>query len=291
MSEGSSTSVGIIGLGDIGAGVAQSCIAAGLTTTVCDIRADALARFEGQATTTTSPSSLASSCDVIVVAVVNDAQVEAVLTGDDGALGSLQAGTVIVVVSTISPPTISAMATRAAEAGGRLIDCGVSGGPSAAKAGELISMVGGDDEAIERARPVLDAMSSLVVTMGGLGSGLIAKLARNVVQYGGWLAAYEGAQIAEAAGVDLAKLAQVIRASDAKIGGASTLLLRPTVAQFGPDDDAGFVAAMAAGAALAKKDLLAALSTAEELHLDLPGVVVTEGHINRVFGVAKVTED
>ena len=288
VSQGEATRAGVIGLGDIGAGVAASCIAAGLPTTVCDLRPDVLDSFADKATTTTSAAELARQSDVIVVAVVNDAQVEAVLTGEGGAFEGIQPDTVIVVVSTISPPTIVAMAETASEVGASLIDCGVSGGPAAAKSGELIAMVGGDSASIEAARDVLDAMSSLVVTMGGLGTGLIAKLARNVVQYGGWLAAYEGAQIAEAAGVELAKLATVIRASDAKIGGAATLLLRPTVAQFGPDDDAGFIAAMAAGAALARKDLLAALATAQDLGLELPGVEVASSSIEHVFGVAEV---
>lgn len=288
VSQGEPTKAGVIGLGDIGAGVAASCIAAGLPTTVCDLRHDVLDSFAERAAITTSAAELARQSDVIVVAVVNDEQVRSVLAGDGGAFEGVQPGTVIVVVSTISPPTIVEMAAAASEVGATLIDCGVSGGPAAAKSGELILMVGGDADSIEGARQVLDAMSSLVVTMGGLGTGLIAKLARNVVQYGGWLAAYEGAQIAEAAGVELAKLATVIRASDAKIGGAATLLLRPTVAQFGPDDDAGFIAAMAAGAALAKKDLLAALATAKDLGLDLPGVKVANESIEHVFGIAEV---
>ena len=166
-----------------------------------------------------------------------------------------------------------------------VVDCGVSGGPSAAATGELISMVGGTEDDIASAGQVLEAMSSLVVRMGDLGTGLLAKLARNVVQYGGWLAAYEGQRIAEAGGIELAKLAQDIRASDAKIGGAATLKFRPTVEPFGPDDHEGLVASMAAGAALATKDLAAALEAATELGLTLPGVEVTARHIDDVFGV------
>ena len=75
--------------------------------------------------------------------------------------------------------------------------------------------------------------------MGPLGAGLAAKLARNLVQYGSWLAAYEGQVLAEAAGIELAKLATVIKASDARIGGASTLMFRTTVAPFTDADDRG----------------------------------------------------
>ena len=252
---------------------------------MCDIRDEALTDFAGRASTTTSPSALAERSNIIVVAVVNDAQVLTVTTGDDGVLGSAAPGTVLVIVSTISPAALAAVAAAAKAADVRVIDCGVSGGPTAAATGELISMVGGAEEDIAEAAVVLEAMSSLVVRMGDLGTGLLAKLARNVVQYGGWLAAYEGQRIAEAGGIELAKLAQVIRASDAKIGGAATLMFRPTVAPFGPDDHEGLVASMAAGAALAAKDLAAALEAAAELGLALPGVEVTASHIDAVFGV------
>ncbi len=285
MADQGSTRVGVIGLGDIGRGVADSCVGAGIALTVCDIRPEALEAFADRASTTTSPAVLAEESDVIVVAVVNDAQVLSVTSGDDGVLGSAAPGTVLVVVSTISPGALASVAEAAASAGVRVVDCGVSGGPAAAAAGELICMVGGSEEDIAAASPALEAMGSLVVRMGELGTGLLAKLARNVVQYGGWLAAYEGQRIAEAGGIELAKLAQVIRASDAKIGGAATLMFRPTVAPFGPDDHEGLVASMAAGAALAAKDLAAALEAATELGLTLPGVEVTATHIDDVFGV------
>ena len=113
--------------------------------------------------------------------------------------------------------------------------------------------------------PCFDAISSLTVTMGPFGTGLAAKLARNLITYGSWLAAYEGQQLAEAAGISLPKLAEVVKASDVHIGGASRLMFRPTVAPFTDADDKGLVAAMQAGASLAHKDLGAALELAESL--------------------------
>jgi len=285
VAEQGSPTVGVIGLGDIGRGVAASCASAGLSLVVCDLREEALAAFTDQAIVTTSPAVLATQSDVVVVAVVNDAQVLSVTTGPDGVLSSATPGSVLVIVSTISPAALARVAEAATAAGVAVVDCGVSGGPAAAASGELISMVGGSEQDIAAAAPVLEAMSSLVVRMGDLGTGLLAKLARNVVQYGGWLAAYEGQRIAEAGGIELGKLAQVIRASDAKIGGAATLMFRPTVTPFGPDDHEGLVASMSAGAALAAKDLAAALEAATELGLVLPGVEVTASHINDVFGV------
>jgi 3-hydroxyisobutyrate dehydrogenase-like beta-hydroxyacid dehydrogenase len=121
--------------------------------------------------------------------------------------------------------------------------------------------------------------------MGPLGAGLRAKLARNIAQYGSWLAAYEAQRLAEAAGIELSRLAEVIRASDKRIGGVSTLMFRSTVAPFSPDDDAGLVNAMRAAAVLAHKDLGAALSLAGELGVELPMARLADLEADAVFGV------
>lgn len=279
------TAVGVIGLGDIGGGAATSIAAAGLTLWVCDVREEATARFAEVGSVAATPAALAAACDVVLVAVVDDAQVRTVVTGPEGVLAGAREGSVIVVASTISPGTIAEVGASARARGVGLIDCGVSGGPSAAATGDLICMVGGDEADIERARPALDAIGSLVVPMGPLGAGLIAKLARNVIQYGSWLAAYEGQRICESAGIELSKLAEVVRASDARIGGPSTLMFRATVAPFGPDDHEGLVAHMRSAAALAHKDLQAAQGTAAELGLDLPGAALTDAYVDAIFGV------
>ena len=97
--------------------------------------------------------------------------------------------------------------------------------------------------------------------------------------------------LAEAAGIELSKLAQVIRASDAKIGGAATLMFRPTVAPFTEDDDPGFVGAMRNGADLAHKDLLAALALGDELGVSLPLAAMTEARADDIFGVGGIEEE
>ncbi len=161
----------------------------------------------------------------------------------------------------------------------------MTGGPGAAATGELVCMVGGDQPTIERAQPVFDAIGSVTLVMGPFGSGMAAKLARNLVQYGSWLAAYEAQVLAEAAGVELAKLASAIRTSDAKIGGASTLMFRPTVAPFTATDDVGLVEAMRQGSALAHKDLAAALELGRSLAVDLPLAAMTEDRCDDMFGL------
>jgi 3-hydroxyisobutyrate dehydrogenase len=279
------TTVGVIGLGDIGKGVADAVLRGGLNLVVCDLRPEATAPFERQAHIAANPAELGARSDVVVVAVVNDHQVLAVLDGDDGALAHSAAGAIVVIVSTVSPGTAEVVAGIAVRRDVDVIDCGVSGGPQASADGNLVAMVGGDAAVIERARPVLDTFTSLVVHMGPLGAGLKAKLARNLVQYGSWLAAYEAQVLAEAAGIELAKLAEVIRASDKFIGGASRLMFRDTVAPLPPDTHPAFADAMGAGAALAHKDLKAAIELGRTLDVDLPLAQMTDDRCDAVFGL------
>jgi 3-hydroxyisobutyrate dehydrogenase-like beta-hydroxyacid dehydrogenase len=278
--------IGVIGLGSLGDGMARSVLAAGLPLVVCDVREEAAERYRDEAEIAESASALARRADVVIVAVVDDAQVHAVLSGGDGALAAGAPDTVFVVVSTISTECVESIGAEASAAGVDVVDCGVSGGPAAAASGELVCMVGGDIDVVERARPALEAIGSLTLTMGPFGSGLAAKLARNLVQYGSWLAAYEGQVLAEAAGIELPKLAEAIRVSDTHIGGASRLMFRTTVAPLTDDDPEIIVSAMRAGSLLAHKDLRAALELARRLDVDLPLAAMAEARCDEVFGVA-----
>jgi 3-hydroxyisobutyrate dehydrogenase len=180
---------------------------------------------------------------------------------------------------------VQAIGAEAAALGVPVLDCGVTGGPAAAASGDLVCMVGGDPAAIERVGPVFGAISSLAVTMGPFGTGLAAKLARNLITYGSWLAAFEGQQLAEAAGISLAQLAEVVKASDVHIGGASRLMFRSTVAPFTEADDQGLVGMMRTAASLAHKDLEAALELAASLDVDLPLATMTEHRADEIFGL------
>jgi 3-hydroxyisobutyrate dehydrogenase-like beta-hydroxyacid dehydrogenase len=285
------TTVGVIGLGDIGLGVANAVARAGLDLGVCDLRTEVTEPFAASSHVAASPALLGERSEVVIVAVVNDRQVLSVLDGPDGALGAMAAGSTVVILSTVSPGTIESVAASASRRDIDVIDCGVSGGPAAAADGDLVGMVGGEPAAIERVRPVLESFTSLVVHMGPVGAGLKAKLARNLVQYGSWLAAYEAQVLAEAAGIELSKLAEVIRASDKFIGGSSRLMFRETVAPLAPDTHPGIVSAMAGGAALAHKDLRAALELGHTLGLELPLAEMTDARCDAVFGLEGRVED
>ncbi len=276
--------VGVIGLGAIGDGVATSLLRGGLPLVVCDVRPEATDKYQEKAEVASSPADLVGRSDVVVVAVVDDQQVHQVLSGPGGGLAAGD-GTTFIIVSTISASCVQAVGAEAAALGVVVLDCGVTGGPAAAATGDLICMVGGDPAVIERLDLVFAAISSLTVTMGPFGAGLAAKLARNLITYGSWLAAYESQLLAEAAGISLAQLAEVVKASDVHIGGASRLMFRSTAAPFTDQDDKGIVDAMRAGASLAHKDIRAALELAESLDLDLPMATMTEQRCDDIFGL------
>jgi 3-hydroxyisobutyrate dehydrogenase-like beta-hydroxyacid dehydrogenase len=278
---------GVVGLGDIGRGVAENIGRAGIGLAVCDVREEATSGFSGRAHIASDPADLAANSDVVLVSVIDDAQVLGVLNGPKGALGTLSPGSTVVVLSTVSPETVLEVEKLASARDVGVLDCGVSGGPLAAAEGALVAMLGGEEAVIDRVRPVLESFCSLVVRMGRLGAGLEAKLARNLVQYASWLAAYEAQCLAEAAGIDLGKLAKVIRASDEKIGGASRLMFRSSVMPFGDGDDQAIVGAMRAAASLAHKDLRAALELGKQLGVNLPLAQMTEERADAVFGLAR----
>jgi 3-hydroxyisobutyrate dehydrogenase len=276
---------GVIGLGDIGRGLADNLMRAGVAVSVCDIREEATAPYRDGARVASTPADLARHSDVVLVAVVNDDQVRGVLQGPDGVFAGADKGTTVVIVSTISTSTVKELHAEGSRHGVTIVDCGVSGGPSAAASGELVCMVGGSAEDVDRVRPVLDVISCLVLHMGPHGAGLSAKLARNLAQYGSWLAAFEAQELAEAAGIDLLKLGQAIKESDKRIGGASTLMFRTTVEPWPVDADAGLVGAMRAASLLAHKDLAAARALGDELGVPLPLAELTEARCDRIFGL------
>jgi 3-hydroxyisobutyrate dehydrogenase len=277
---------GVIGLGDIGRGLADNLVRAGVEMSLYDIRAEATEPYRTDAHVATSPGDLAEHSDVVMVAVINDAQVRSVLQGPDGVFAHARPGTSVVIVSTIATATVTELHAEGSGHGVTIVDCGVSGGPSAAASGELVCMVGGSADDVDRVRPVLNVISCLVLHMGPHGAGLSAKLARNLVQYGSWLAAFEAQQLAEAAGIDLQKLGQAIKESDKRIGGASTLMFRTTAAPWPPDADAGLVGAMRAASLLAHKDLAAALALGDELGVALPLAAMTDARADQIFGLA-----
>jgi 3-hydroxyisobutyrate dehydrogenase len=255
---------GVIGLGQIGGGVAICLARAGMLEAVHDIRPDAADRLEGVPPVAASPAAVAARADVVLIAVVDAAQTRDVLTGPDGVLSEARPGLNIVLLSTIAVADLKEIRALTDKAGVGLVDCGVTGGPAAAHNG-LVCLVGAEDGVLAKVKPVLDGFALSVAHMGGPGAGMAAKLARNVIVYTVWRAGYEGARLAQAAGVDVRKLALAIEESAANVSGPTTWMLRPD-----PAVDDGERAVREGIFGLLDKDLKAALALAATLDVSLP---------------------
>ncbi len=203
--------VGFIGLGIMGAGMARNILQAGFTLTVFNrTAAKCQPLVDAGATAAADARELAGGCDVIVLCLSDTPDVEAVLFGDDGVAAGARSGTVVVDCSTISPIQSQQFARRLKQQGIDMLDAPVSGGSEGAAKGTLSIMVGGEQQAFDRARPVLDAMGKTVTLVGDHGAGQMVKLVNQVLVAVGMLALGEAFIFAQAGGLDLVKTLKAI---------------------------------------------------------------------------------
>lgn len=203
--------VGFIGLGSQGAPMARRIVEAGFGTTLWARRPATLLPFEDTpAKRAGSPAELASVSDLVCVCVVDDADVEEVLTGGSGVLSGLRRGGVVAVHSTVHPDTCRRLADVARTHGVTLIDAPVSGGGPAAAEGKLVVMAGGEQGTVAYCRPVFETYGDPVVHMGPLGAGQVAKLLNNVLFTAHLATAASTLALGRDLAVDPAALARVI---------------------------------------------------------------------------------
>ena len=208
----STPNVGLIGLGAMGAGMAQSLRRAGYTPHVFDIRAEVAQAFAAEGgTACASPAELGTACDVVVSVVVNAAQTESVLFGDLGCAATLKAGSVFVMCSTVDPNWSMALEARLAEKGILYIDAPISGGAAKAASGQMTMMTSGTPEAYARAEPMLHAMAARVYKLGDkAGAGSKVKIINQLLAGVHIAAAAEAMALGLREGVDPAALYDVI---------------------------------------------------------------------------------
>jgi len=202
--------LGFIGLGAMGAPMARNLAAAGFELAVFDVdeqRTHAAAEGFG-ARAAGSAVDAASGADALVVMVTNAAQAQAALLGDDGAAAALPGEAAVVLMSTVGPEAVAALAAE----GHPLLDAPVSGGVARAESGELLVMAGGPSELFERLRPVLDAVGATVVHCGERpGDGQAVKLVNQLLCGVHIAAAAEALAYARALGLDPAAVHDTIR--------------------------------------------------------------------------------
>ena len=164
---GKGSPVGLIGLGAMGRGVASNLLAKGFNVVGRDVNPEALTWLLAKGgSVATGAADLASACDVIVSFVVNDAQTEDVLFGQDGLAAVLRPGSVFIACSTMSPKYVRELGVRLAAKQIHLVDAPVTGGKVGAQKGSLTVMVGGAPEVVERVRPVLGTFGARIFVLG-----------------------------------------------------------------------------------------------------------------------------
>lgn len=204
------TRVAYIGLGRMGYAMARRLLAAGHQVTVCDVDADAVARLTAEgADAGEGPAQVAAEAEVTITCLPTPAIVEEVILGSGGALAGAPAGSTVIDMSTSSP----ALARRLAQAGRaqevNVLDAPVSGGPRGATDGTLAVMVGGDEPAFERVRPLLEVLGGVVRRMGPAGSGQATKLTNNLLAGAHMVALTEAVALAEREHLDPAAVYEV----------------------------------------------------------------------------------
>ena len=205
--------VGFIGLGLMGKPMALNLLKAGFSLAVHSrSRGPVDALVAAGAAAASCPADVARAARVVITMVPDSPDVEKVLAGPSGVFEGVQPGSVLIDMSTISPVVTRRLAAQAAERGATLLDAPVSGGEIGAISGTLSIMVGGDPQALERVRPILNAMGNpeKVVHIGPSGAGQICKVC-NQMAIGGALAVVgEAFALARKAGVDPAKVREAL---------------------------------------------------------------------------------
>jgi 3-hydroxyisobutyrate dehydrogenase len=203
--------VGFIGLGSQGGPMARRIVEGGFETTLWARREASLEPYADTAAKTAgSPAELAAASDLVCLCVVGDDDVREVLEGESGVLAGLAPGGIVAIHSTVHPDTCTDIAKVAAKHGVSVIDAAVSGGAPAVEEGTLLVMAGGDEEIVDRCRPVFATYADPIVHLGPLGSGQVTKILNNVLFTANLGSAVTTLELGESLGIPRDKLCEVL---------------------------------------------------------------------------------
>jgi L-threonate 2-dehydrogenase len=258
----SQQSVGVIGIGAMGWGIASSLARAGYPVTVRDIdpAKEVAARQAGMSVSGTA-ASLAQACQTVFVVVVDSSQIEQVFMGADGLLGGLGRGHRVLICSTIAPEEMVHWGNAVAERGAGFIDAPISGGPARALAATMSMMLAGDDAVLAGLEPLLAVISGKRFRISGrVGDATRAKLVNNLLAGVHLVAAAEAFALADRFGLDAQQMLALIGASSGQ-----SWMLEDRV----PRALSGDLAPRAA-APVITKDLRLAAEAAQRVGVDTP---------------------
>jgi len=254
-------SVGFIGLGIMGQGMARNLLQAGFELRVWNRTPSRINELlAAGAIPANSPAELASQCNIIIVCVSDTPDVQAVILGENGIVHGAQSGALVIDTSTISPRATREIAEQLAQRELHMLDAPISGGSEGAANGTLSIMVGGEIAQVERAMPVFSAMGEKITHVGGAGAGQMVKLVNQILVVGNALAMCEALIFAQAGGLDLEKALAAV--SDGAAGSWMLTMRGPQILE--RDWSPGFTID------LQQKDMRLALAAADELGVPVP---------------------
>ena len=271
MSEPSSTRVAFIGLGTMGQGMARNLAKAGFPLAVATRtpgKAEAFARAlstEGRnVRAATTPAAAAGGADVVVSCVPDAPEVEDVHLGKNGTVEGARKGTIVVDCSTIAAEAARAIAARLEEKGLAFLDAPVSGGQKGAIEGTLTFFIGGDAAALEKARPVFEAMGRRLTALGPSGAGQLGKAANQILVANNLMGVSEALAFAAKAGLPLTSLHEALTSGAANSWALEVLGKKMIDRDFKP----------AFAVKHQQKDLAIVLKSARARGIPLPGTAL-----------------
>jgi len=262
--------IGFIGLGVMGRPMAEHLIDAGHQVNLSRVKeaSEYLVNKGGKAVD--SAKAVAETSDIIILMLPDTPDVEAVLFGENGVASGLSAGKLVIDMSSISPVATKDFARRVEALDCDYLDAPVSGGEVGARAASLTIMVGGKEQAFERARPLLEKMGKNITLVGGVGDGQTAKVANQIIVGLTIEAVSEALLFAKRAGADPAKVRQALMG-----GFASSRILEVHGERMVKETfDPGF------RIRLHRKDMTLAVDAARALDLALPNTAATQQLMN-----------
>jgi 3-hydroxyisobutyrate dehydrogenase len=265
--EPGTTRVGWVGTGVMGLSMCGHLLDAGYAVTAHNrTRERAEPLLERGAVWADTPADVAAGSDVVCTIVGYPADVREVVLGEAGALAAAPSGSVLVDLTTSEPSLAIEIAQAAAAKGVASIDAPVSGGDVGARNATLSIMVGGEEDAVERVRPLLETMGKTIVRQGGPGSGQHTKMVNQTLIAGGMIGVCEALLYAYQAGLDLEAVLSSVEPGAAGSWSLTNYAPRMLKGDFEP----GFVVEHFV------KDMGIALAEARRMNLALPGLALAE---------------
>lgn len=276
------TTLGFVGLGQMGSRMVARLLAAGHTVTGYNrTKSKAETLIDQGMQWADTPRAVAEASDIVFSMLADPIAVRAAAEGEAGIIAGLSSGKVYIDMSTIDPPLILELGEKVSAKGGHMLDAPVSGSKLTLEQGQLAIMVSGDEQIFEQVKPILLDIGPKVMYIGQAGQAMALKLAINISIVGQILLMAEGVLLAERYGVPRGKAVEgMINSAMASLG---VKYRGPFIANM--PDEAWFSIDMA------QKDVLLALETARQLGVAMPATSVTNDVLTATHDMGLGDED